>query len=330
MSTPRRRRRGAAVLVLALLCCAGPREATALMAGAPPDSPALRQDPNTATSAWRGVGSLTVGAATYSAVAITTRHVLTAAHVVGGIAPAQIRFVLNTGGSPVSLAAEAVTLFPSASFPYDDLAVIRLSGDIPAPATPYPILTRAITTGQVITLVGYGASGNGDTGVSVTSSASVKRWGVNVVDAIRTTLDNSGRSSLFLLHDFDGPGGNGSLGGATLGNAVETGLAGGDSGSPVFAWVDGVTWLVGISNFVTSPTSGVPVNYRFGTIGGGILLSDPRFLAWLKETTGNTLYTPPAQSEAEVPALPLWATGTLALGLAARILRGRGNRPGGG
>ena len=55
--------------------------AFALMAGAPPDSPTLRLDPNRADSPFGCVASL-MGGGAYSAVCITPRFALTAAHVV--------------------------------------------------------------------------------------------------------------------------------------------------------------------------------------------------------------------------------------------------------
>ncbi len=312
----------AAVAVATILVALGMRPASAIMAGASPDSPALRVDGNTAGSPWRGVGSVVVKGVPYSGVLITPNHALTAAHVVGGAAPADVTFVLQPGTAvPVALAAESITRFPGAAFPYDDLAIVHLRTPAPPGAIPYPVRTAPVATGQIVTLVGFGASGHGDTGVSVIASSSVKRVGGNRIDAIVSSLDDSGRTSTFFVHDFDGPSGNGATGGPTLGNTFETGAAGGDSGSPVFAELDGVTWLIGITTFVASTTAGQPVNYRFGTLGGGMLLSDVRFIEWLQATTGNTLVT--AAPDAEVPAGPLWALGLLAGTLAIGLLSQR-------
>jgi hypothetical protein len=308
-----------------ILSALAPRPASALMAGAIPDSPAQRVDGNTAGSPWRGVGSVVVKGMPFSGVLITPNHALTAAHVVGGAAPADVVFVLQPGtAAPVALAAEAITRFPGTTFPYDDLAIVHLRTPAPPGALPYPVRTTPLATGQIVTLVGFGASGNGDAGTSVIGSSSVKRVGGNRIDAIVPALDDSGRTSTFFVYDFDGPSGNGVIGGPTLGNAFETGAAGGDSGSPVFAEIDGATWLVGISTFVASTTAGQPVNYRFGTLGGGMLLSDVRFLDWLRVTTRNTLVT--TVPDAEVPAAPWWAlgllAGALATGLRAKRRRG--------
>ena len=295
--------------------------AHALMAGQAPDTPALRVDAIGPVSPWRATVSVVVGTAAYSGVVIAPRYVLTAAHVAGGASPQDVRAVLNLApGSQTSIAAESIVRFPTANFPYDDLAVIKLRSPVPAEVLIHPVREAPLQTGQEVTLVGHGASGNGDVGVSVTGSSSVRRVGRNVIDAIRDTTDDSGRTSAFFLFDFDGPSGNGFLGGGTLGNAVETGAAGGDSGSPVFADIDGATWLVGLTTFVASTAQGVPVDYRFGTLGGGMVLSHPRFLEWLRTVTGNTLVTTPVDTD--VP-LPPWALGAVATALTATLMRAR-------
>lgn len=319
--TGRRRLLGLALGAAALQA----RPAVALMAGAPPDSAAARVDPNTANSPWSGVGSLSVNTGVFSGVPVAPTFVLTASHVVSGAVPANIRYVFNIDGDQTtSIPAKAIHVFPTASFPYDDLALVELQSAVPAGAHLYPILFDLIQPGQVFTLVGYGRSGNGNVGPTVDASASVKRVGQNTADLVQTTVDTSGRTSLFYLYDFDGPSGNGSFGGPTLGNAVETSVAVGDSGSPAFAVVGGNTYLMGINTFVAPATAGGSVTYTFGTLGGGILLADPRFQAWLTTTTGNTLVPqPPVSDAADAPALPVWGAGLLAAGLLGSALRAR-------
>ncbi len=55
----------------------------------------------------------------------------------------------------------------------------------------------------------------------------------------------------------------------------------GDSGSPVFGSIAGRTWLVGINNLGAAPEAGRAMDSRFGTIGGGMLLSYPPFVLWI-------------------------------------------------
>jgi secreted trypsin-like serine protease len=294
----------------------------ALMAGQSPDAPAARVDPNVASSPYAGVGSVVVGGSPLSGVVIASQYVLTAAHVVNGQQPSNVQFVLNLGGTPWQSAAESVTIYPTYSFPYDDLAVIKLANMVPDGVPIYKLYSGSITTGLTITLVGYGASGNGDVGVSVGASSTVKRVGGNVVDVLTTTLDSSGKMSRFFVYDFDGPTGNGSLGGPTIGNTVETLVAVGDSGSPSFVKNGTQLQLFGINNFVSSP-SGTTVNYEFGTLGGGIVACDPRFASWLQTTTNGTLGITPT---ADVP-LPEWPIELLATAVALTLARETSRRP---
>jgi len=117
----------------------------------------------------------------------------------------------------------------------------------------------------------------------------VKRTGTNVVDALQLTIDSSGLTSRFYIYDFDGPTGNGSSGGPTTGNTSETLVAVGDSGGPSFVRNGNVLQLFGINTFVSAPAAGASVNYQFGTIGGGIVASEPRFASWLQTATNGTL-----------------------------------------
>lgn len=301
----------ALAIILASLHC---RFADATMAGAAPDTPDARVDSNTASSPWNGVGSVVVSGGVYSGVVVAPRFVLTAAHVVGSTAPAAIQFVLNVGGNQThTIAARAVFRYPSASFPYDDLALVELTVAVPGGVNVYPLVRDSFTAAQRITLVGYGASGNGNVGVSVGAARSVKRTGENVVDAVQTTMDSSGHSSLFYLYDFDGPSGTGVMGGSTLGNAVETLVAGGDSGSPAFIG----TALMGINTFVSQPVAGQPNDYKFGMVGGGMLLSRPEFLSWIDATTGYTT----TGAAVDIPTLPQWALIAGAMLLGAITLR---------
>jgi secreted trypsin-like serine protease len=307
----------AAALPLAVAAVPG----HALMAGAVPDTPAARIDANRTDSPWTSAVAVSVNGGLYSGVVVAPRHVLTAAHVVGANAPAAISVRVNADAAPVDMAASAVQRFPSASFPYDDLALITLAAEVPAAVEILPLRRSALPARQVITLVGYGWSGNGDLGPSVPGQSNVKRSGRNVVDLVQTTVDSSGRTSLFYLYDFDGRSGYGSWGGATLGNALETGLASGDSGSPAFAEIDGQRWLVGINSLVSPPPGLTANDYRFGTLCGGMLLSDPRFVDWLVAQTGGTL-GPRAPESGDAP-LPLWAAAALGVLLAARGRSGR-------
>ncbi|HVO47251.1 MAG TPA: trypsin-like serine protease [Steroidobacteraceae bacterium] len=291
--------------------------AFALMAGESPDSPAARVDRDTASSQYSGVGSVVVNGSALSGVVIASQYVLTAGHDVSGEPLTALQFVLNLGGSAWTTAIESVTIYPTFSFPYDDLAVLKLVNPVPIGVPAYPMYSGPIATGLTITLVGYGGSGNGNVGVTLGASSTVKRVGENAVDQLPTSLDTSGLTSRFFVYDFDGPGGNGALGGPTLGNSLETVVAVGDSGSPAFVHNGNSLQLFGINTFVSSPVSGQAVNYEFGTLGGGIVAADPRFASWLKTATNGTLGV---SSSGDVP-LPLWSQGLLAMGLVWLVAR---------
>jgi Trypsin len=291
-------------------------QAEAMMAGQPPDSPTARVDANVPGSPYAGVGSVVVGGSPLSGVVIAAQYVLTAGHVVSGQAPSNIQFVLNLNGSTQwTSTVDSVSTYPTFNFPYDDLAVLKLTKPVPDNVPVYSIYSGPISTGLLITLVGYGGSGNGNTGVTVGASSAVKRSGGNVVDALQPTVDNSGLTSKFYLYDFDGPTGNGPLGGPTTGNSVETLVAVGDSGSPAFVHNGAVLQLFGINTFVSTPGGGA-ANYEFGTAGGGIVASDPRFASWLQTATAGTLGQAPFTADGP---LPLWCDALLA-GLLGSIL----------
>jgi len=303
------------VVPLAMLFFAVSPRAQALMAGQAPDSPAARVNPNSDTT-WSGVGSVMVNGAPLSGVVIAGGFVLTAAHVVNGQPTTALKFVLNLGATQWTSPIESVVIHPTYRFPYDDLAVLKLANPVPPSVPIYRMYTGVQVTGLILTLVGYGASGNGDAGVTVGASSSVKRIGENVLDAVQSTIDTSGHTSRFLIYDFDGPTGNGGLGGPTLGNTLETVVAEGDSGGPVFVHNGSTPQIFGISNFVSAPNGGT-VTYEFGTVGGGIIASDSRFSAWLQTATEGTLGSP---AQVDVP-LPLWSGVLLAFVLVTLSMR---------
>jgi hypothetical protein len=297
--------------LLAVLLASLPPHSNALMAGLPPDSPTARVDGNTAGSPWNSVVAVLVNGQPFSGVVVAPQYVLTAAHVVGLSPPTALQVQINAG-APVLVGVTAVQKFPSASFPYDDLALLTLAAEVPAAVTIRPIYTTALTGPRTIELVGHGGSGAGDAGPTVSPQAVVKRQGRNMVDSLANTVDNSGRTSRFYFFDFDGASGNGALGGPTLGNSSETGLAGGDSGSPAFIEADGQIWLFGLNNFTALSGAGAQPDFRFGSVNGGIVIGDARFMPWLQAQTGGTLGPRPALTD--VP-LPLWSIALLGVAL---------------
>jgi hypothetical protein len=236
---------------------------------------------------------------------IAPQYILTAGHVAGAGSAAAMQVILNAGATPWSTTVVKATTYPTFSFPYDDLGILQLAAPVPAGVPIYPLYAGPLQDGLILVLAGYGASGNGNVGPSVGAAPNVKRTGSNTLDELTTTLDTSGLTSSFFVYDFDGPTGNGPLGGPTLGNASETMVAAGDSGGPSFILVGSSLQLLGINTFAASPVANQAVTYTFGDLGGGIVAADPRFAAWLQATTQGTM--PTTDGNYTDGPLPLWS-----------------------
>lgn len=249
--------------------------AFALMAGAYPDTPAARVDPNRPDSPWAGVGSITFSGGTYSGALIGRRFVLTAGHVAPvGPDVAKATFNLNLGPEATRIPIARAFKHPdyigyNTPNLNDDIAVLELAHDAPPGVPVYGLADEPLAAGTVLTMVGYGASGNGSTGVSVDRDPTVKRVGQNCADAFVVDDEGSGANEIFLI-DFDGePGSLNEMGGKTLGNAVETTFASGDSGSPAFVREHGAWKIAGVNTFVKFLSPGATAMGRFGTGAGG-------------------------------------------------------------
>lgn len=278
--------------------------AHALMAGAASDSPNARIDANTSTSPFAGVGSISIGGNTFSGTLIAPGYVLTAAHVASGVDASNIVFNLNVGGNLTQqIVASAVYVNPtytsfSSTHPADgDLAIIKLSQAAASGTPSYSLYGGDLRAGTTMTLVGYGDSGNGDTGIiSAGATPSVKRVGQNNADSFAGRLDGSIAKAIYYF-DFDGPtAASNVMGGGTLGNSLETSLASGDSGSPAFVRDTQGNWLLaGVNTFRFGASLG------FGNGGGGQLISP--YATWI-----NSVISPvpePSQAHMLLSALGL-------------------------
>ena len=252
----------------------------------PSDSPAIRVDANTASSPFAGVGSLQISRSngTYicTGTPIDATRVLTAGHCIDfnndgksdskdGIV--SITFNLNYGGNLTSqISAKSWQTHPDFTgfarpSVNDDLAVITLGSGVPTGVPTYSLATSDMVKGTThLYMVGYGRSGDGVNGYTTGASFTEKRDGENIVDAFYTQDDRrrAAANEVFRF-DFDGPTGNGSLGGSTLGNDKETTLGGGDSGGPSLVLSAGSYMLAGVNTFTQG--SNTP---KFGSLGGGI------------------------------------------------------------
>jgi hypothetical protein len=213
-------------------------------------------DPNTASSPWAGVGSLShARGGTYSAVVIAPNAVLTAAHVVAGSSPESWTFNLNIGGDLTArLPVASIHVHPGYQgygrgrdgLTRDDIAVLRLAG-IASFGTPlYELTHRALRPGERLVLVGYGSGGSSVGGGAVPADPAVKRVGSNVVEQVYQDPGGAGRIELYRFAYAPVRGGS----------PLEATLAGGDSGSPAFIREPGGWRLGGINTYVYSTATG--------------------------------------------------------------------------
>lgn len=266
--------------------------------GVPPDSPANRVDANVGGQ-FPGVVSLqvvhpTLGDFICTGSIIDNTHVLTAGHCFDqdsdGAPDAGIELNsivhINDGGAPsATRGITQVDIHPDfsgfANGANDDFAIATLDSAVPPGTKKYPIRTSGMASGEVLEMVGYGISGFGDVGgVEVLPDYHVKRSGENTADLFVVDDEGSGRDEIF-FYDFDGPTGNGLLGGATLGNDIETGVRGGDSGGPALVVVGGELAIAGVNTFEFALSGTTPPPGEFGVLGGGVLIDEPQWL-WIK------------------------------------------------
>jgi len=302
-----------------------------IVAGAPPDSPANRVDPNLPTSPFSGVVSINIRYSGQSFICsgtlVSKRDVITAGHCVdtdgnGTLiditkAGNDVRVVFNASsivGDPgrAIVTADHVYMNPFyqgfgncpagvAGFCVnDDVAVIHMNADAPADAKIYSLLAGAVTEGQSDTLVGYGRSGDGLNGYTTGPDFRIKRTGQNVMDLFDTDDEQNfaGGPREVWYSDFDG---NGQDTFCTLfsvctpiyANDVEANIGGGDSGGPSFYRTStGQYLLMGNNTFGGTFEGQVPG--AFGTYFGGILLSS--YLPWLQDVTESRITLVPEPS----------------------------------
>jgi hypothetical protein len=234
----------------------------------PPDNTAFRI---TNSPEFSGIGTTSTGC---TATAISSTSAISAAHCFNPNSP-DVSFKLNG----IDYAGK-VSVFPGAVFPFDDVAVIRLSQSLPSGTPIYELLRTAVPIGSRFEFVGYGDSGDGVSGASGFFDGVTKRTGANTGDLFYSrsgSLDLT-RSDL-IAFDFDGTDSSTSFtGGTTLGNTFESTYGGGDSGSPNFIRTsDGSLRLAGVSTGAFGVGS-FP-NPLFGS--GGIFTDLSRFTGFI-------------------------------------------------
>lgn len=309
-----------------------------IVAGAPPDSPDARVDPNTADSRFSGVVSIEIISGGYqyicSGALVAKRSVVSAGHCVdvqdNGVVidlkdpTNRVRVLFNNSpiaNSPANAAivASKVSMHqdyqgfgncPAGSSAdafcvNDDVAVITLSEDAPKEAKIYKISKAPIKSGTRIIMAGYGTSGNGIDGYNVAPDYGIKRTGQNYMDLFDGDDESFFQNGQEMWYaDFDG---NGTdlfcdwLGVCTpvLDNDVEANIGGGDSGGPSFIEMYGELMLVGNNTFGTG-------NGQFGEYFGGMLLGS--YADYLDDAAGGRIAFVP-----EPTGIALFGLGALAL-----------------
>lgn len=243
------------------------------------------------------------------------RTILTSAHLVDDLDPSiDVRFDTIAGEQVIE--AISVLIHPE----YDpvngnhDLALIWLGSQAPTQAERYALYRDTNEVSQVMTMVGYGMTGNGSTGVNFYQSQSSRTMAANRFEADAALLTTIPGTSIAwqpatgsqLLADFDnGLTANDALG-ILLGlwNAGEGDreglIAPGDSGGPAFIGhtVAGIaSYTASLHTFSGYPDIDSSPNSSFGEIGAWQRVS--AYQQWIDQAT-RAMYADAPTSPAEV------------------------------
>ncbi|MFZ6843179.1 trypsin-like serine protease [Undibacterium sp. RuTC16W] len=312
-----------------------------ITSGALPDSPAAHVDANTPNSPFSGVVSINIRydgqSFICSGALVGKRSVVSAGHCVdtdgnGHIIDINkpgndVRVVFNSNGNVNALiTASAVSMnskyegfgkCPAGVNSFcvnDDISVITLSTDAPASAKIYRVSSNPVTSGTHIVMAGYGTSGDGINGYTVSPSFTKKRSGENYVDLFDGDDEQGfGGANEVYYADFDGVDANGVLQDTfckqygvcspILPNNKESGIGGGDSGGPSFVIDPNTGEYILVANNTFSGNFQGQVKGSFGTYFGGILLAS--YTDYLVAATGGAIQIVPEPGSIAILGLGL-------------------------
>lgn len=211
-------------------------------------------------------------------VLVAPRWVATAAHAVDGRTPSQLtlggrpravlRVVMHPGYQrlPAALAngpTEALMAFLEAS---DDIALIELAEPV-SDIAPALLNERTDELGQVVELLGKGATGNGQAGQAAGPHRTRLRLATNRISAVV--------AARWLVYDFSA---------GAQAEPLEGFLGNGDSGGPVLLQRDGRKVLAGLASW--KHWQGDMADFRAGIYGQkGYQLRISHYLPWIRAVT---------------------------------------------
>ncbi|MCA1789475.1 MAG: trypsin-like serine protease [Thioalkalivibrio sp.] len=195
-----------------------------------------------------------------AAHAVTWQHEITQVTLNGRLRDVE-RLVLHPGYTkpPQTLTDQALatwdwTLFRVLLASSDDIALLKLKHPV-TDVAPVTINTRDTEYGQVVTIIGKGATGNGLTGYEFSSShrTALRR-------AENTISSAHGR---WICYVFDDP---------STSLPLEGGSGSGDSGGPILMQVGTEQVLVGLTSW-SDPQSTIRIPGRYGQVSCNVRLS---------------------------------------------------------
>lgn len=220
--------------------------------------------------AFRADGSLIH---TCSGTLIASSWVLTNGHCISDPDIASIKFRFGSGSEPwATYDAARWIAHPrwdhgQSVFEAGDIGLLELSAAVSgvAPAVRY---TGQDIVGIEATLVGYGRTGTGHTGSTLSSGT--RRAGNNVLDGYGHQVLYGPFAEELVFADFDDPGGDGAWWNNWMGSNVPLDLeyqsAPGDSGGSWFIDVDGTTYLAAVNKGTAANDFNVDSDYDDASI----------------------------------------------------------------